>query len=146
MEVNMWKRLALVILFILQITMLGCKGLNPIEPLIQIGIMWKHGEASKYYATDQETIIKATKAVLTKFTLPILEEKRNGDTYYIRAGDDDRFKIKIESVKSNITKLSIRVNIMGDKPFAELIYRHVDQQSGVRQFATNAELNESLGN
>lgn len=122
----------------------GCALVNPIGPITQLGIMWYEGEAHKYYATPQEKIHSAVKVVLAKFTLPIKEETINGETVYIKAGDDDRFKIKISSVRQNVTKLSIRVNIMGDKPYAEMIYRHVDQQQGVEQFASLVELNTAV--
>lgn len=124
----------------------GCQLFNPIAPIIQIGIMWYEGEAHKYYATKQETIHEATKAVLAKFTLPIVEEKVDGNTIYIQAGDDDRFKIKITSVRENVTKLSIRINIMGDKPYTEMLYRHIDEYNGVEQFATVTSLNDALDN
>jgi hypothetical protein len=33
---------------------------------------------------------------------------------------------------------------MGDQAYAELIYRHVDEQPGVLQFASLVELNEAI--
>lgn len=122
----------------------GCQYMNPIGPIIQIGVYWLEGEAHKYYNSDQETIHRATIATLKELKLPITKDEKQSDYIYILAGDDDRFKIKIRAVREEITKLSIRVNTFGDKPFAELIYRHVDQQPGVEQFTTLVELNEAM--
>ena len=42
------------------------------------------------------------------------------------AGENDRFKISIKHVEPEISLLKIRVNFMGDKPYAELFYKKVD--------------------
>lgn len=121
----------------------GC-GLNPIAPIIQLGLRWHDGEAQKYYATEQTKIYEATKATLAEFKFPILEEKIKDNIIYLKAGDDDRFRIKITEVRENVTKLSIRINVMGDKAYAEMIYRHVDKYPDVEQFASVTSLNDAM--
>ena len=86
----------------------------------------------------------AVKSALKELELPIKHEEKKGDTVYIKAGEGDRFSIKLHAVRPKTTKLSIRVNIMGDHPYAEMIYRHVDKQAGVEQFVSLKELNASL--
>lgn len=140
----MSKKLFAAIAITISFFTLGCSFLSPIGPIMQLGIMWYEGEAQKYYATPQEKIHYAVKDVLAEFKFPIKQESVSGETIYIKAGDDDRFKIKITSVRENVTKLSIRVNIMGDKPYAEMIYRHVDKRQGVEQFASLKELNNAV--
>jgi hypothetical protein len=127
-------------------SVVGCSALNPISPIVSLGIMWYQGEAHKYYATEQESIYEATKKVLEEFKLPIVEEERDEDVIRIKAGDDDRFKIKITAVRDNVTKLSIRINIMGDHAYAEMIFRHVDDQPGIQQFASLTQLNDAMEN
>lgn len=122
----------------------GCVALAPIGPIVSLGIAWVNGEASKYYACEFETIHIAVKNVLQEFKIPIIEEKTEEDSVFIKAGDDDKFKIKIIPTREGITKLLIRVNVMGDKAYAEMLYRHVDQQPGVRQFASLQELNTAM--
>jgi hypothetical protein len=122
----------------------GCQYVNPFTPIIQIGIFWIEGEAHKYYDTDEKTMQVAVKAVLKELTLPIVHEQQYEGYYYILAGDKNKFKIKIRPVREKITKLSIRVDTFGDKPFAELIYRHVDKQPGVQQFTTLEHLNTAM--
>jgi hypothetical protein len=134
----------LILPVVLAVFLAGCAVLSPIGPIVSLGIMWVNGEAAKYYATDRDVIHAATKNVLKEFKLPILEEKIEEDTIYIKAGDDDKLKIKIVATREGVTKLLIRVNIMGDQAYAELIYRHVDEQPGVLQFASLVELNEAI--
>lgn len=122
----------------------GCSLLNPLSTIIDIGIFWYEGEANKYYACPQQELHSATKAVLAEFQLPIKKEYTKNQTVHIKAGDKDRFSIKVVSVRQNVSKLSIRINTFGDKPYAEMIFRHVDQQKGVKQFATTAELKTAL--
>ena len=136
----MWKLMMVILL----VTVAGCNLIAPIGPIIQLGIMWIEGEAHKYYNTDQETIHRATLAALKELDLVINKEEEKDGTIYINAGDADRFKIKIYAVREKTTKLSIRVNIMGDQPYAEMVYRHVDDQKDVEQFVTLKELNTAL--
>jgi len=126
--------------------MAGCDLFNPIGPIIQIGVMWMNGEAHKYYNVDQTTLLRATKDVLKELDMPIQSEEAKGAVYYIQAGEkgEDRFKIKVTAVKPNVTKLSIRVNTMGDRPYAEMVYRHVDMQQGIIQFTSVTELNDAI--
>lgn len=122
----------------------GCNAFNPIAPIIQLGVMWSEGEAHKYYNTDQETVHNAVVTVLKDLEFPVVEDTHKGDYIYVVADTGDRFKIKIKEVRHNITKLSIRVNTFGDRPYAELIYRHVDREQGVKDFVTVKELNTAM--
>lgn len=122
----------------------GCSNFNPVTPIITLGIFWYQGEAQKYYATEQQALIEATKKVLEEFKLPIITEESKDNVFYIKAGDDDKFKIKISDVRENVSKLSIRVNTFGDKPYAEMIFRHVDKQPNVQQFASLNDLNDAM--
>lgn len=136
----MWKWLLLLGL----VFVTGCWATAAIGPIAQLGIMWIEGEAHKYYNTPQTEMVGAVKTALKELDLKINNEEKKGDTVHINAGDKDRFKIKIHAVRPKTTKLSIRVNIMGDKPYAEMIYRHVDKQGGVEQFVSLKELNDSI--
>ena len=123
----------------------GCNYVNPIGPIIDIGVYWYNGEAHKYYNTETEVFRKSVYDVLEELKLPIIEEKVYPDYRYIVAGDQKtKFGIKIRSVREGITKLSIRVNTFGDHPYAELIFRHVDKRPGVKEFATSVELNTAM--
>lgn len=134
----------ILVFAVLACAVCGCQYLAPIGPIMQLGVYWIDGESHKYYATEQPVIEQAVRNVLEEFKLPILEEKTEDNYLYIKAGDDDRFKIKIHKVRENVTKLSIRINTWGDKPYCEMIYRHVDQQPQVIQFTSLKELNAKM--
>ena len=80
-------------------------------------------------------------AVLEELEMPIEEKYKSGEILVIKVDADDRFKISLNPVRHNITKVSILVNLLGDKPYAEMIYRHIDNQKDVIQFVTIKELN-----
>lgn len=143
----MWKN-TLLLLLLLASGAGGCQYFNPIGPLFSLGVMWYDGEAKKYYNTDQKTIDASVKFALKELEIPFTEEKTDGNTISIRAGGngEDRFKIKIVMVKPHTTRLAIRVNIMGDKPYAEMIFRHVDNQPGVKTYNNLKVLNRDMGN
>jgi hypothetical protein len=121
----------------------GCEFINPIGPITSIGIMWFEGEASKYYNTDQATTLKALKQALKELELTVTEERVDGKTthVYVKEKGADKFHCKVIYVKPHTTKVYIRVNVMGDKPYAELVYRHIDSQPGVKTYNSVKTLN-----
>jgi hypothetical protein len=152
------RRIVCVGLALMLLAGAGCQSFNPVGPLIQVGIMWKNGEAHKYYNTEQAALVAALKAALAELDLPVAEEWTTADgAVHLTAGgkvfvsDDagpgvlgrkpvrvefrsaDRFHIEVTPVRPRTTLLSIRVNVFGDRPYAELIYRHVDGRPGVVQ-------------
>lgn len=132
----MKKPLILLILFLFCPTFLGCAAAPfIISPIVTGVIVWKEGEARKYYNEGLDSICRSTKSSLKEFDLAILEDKtlENGD-YYIVAGDKNRFKITIREVKPKITEVKIRVGFMGDKPYAELLYDQIDLNSNSIEF------------
>lgn len=105
------------------------------SPIVTGVVMWYEGEAHKYYYEEPSTLYRSTKLALKELGHPILkdEKQRNGD-YYILAGDGDKFKITIRNVKSHISEVKMRINFMGDKPYAELIYKHIDNNLNTIDF------------
>ncbi|RTK96632.1 MAG: DUF3568 family protein [Neisseriaceae bacterium] len=112
----------------------GC-GIAPFaSPVITGVIMWKEGEAQKYYNEQPKTIYRATKMALKDLKLTINSDKNYQNGHLLFAGDKDKFKIFVREVKPNITEVKIRVNFMGDKPFAELLYNSIDINSNTVEF------------
>ncbi len=122
----------------------ACQAFNPIGPIISLGVRWMDGVAEKYYDCPQSNLYIATKASILELGLPIVEEWQDGNTKYMKAGDDDRFKISVTAVRERISKVSIRVNLMGDKPYAELVFRHIDKKPEVTEFKSVEELNTAM--
>lgn len=137
----MWK---LLLITVLCATMAGCSMLIPISPIIQLGVFWMDREAQKYYNTDQEALYVAIRNALNELEFPITEVDQEDEIWVIMADTDDRFRIKLNPVRHNVTKVSILVNTLGDKPYAEMIYRHIDSQEGIVQFVSLEELNTAI--
>ena len=119
---------------------LGCGGGSElfIGPLINLGVQWANGKATKYYPFDSQTIYFTTQRSLRSLNYKIKSTKKLGNGKYdIVAGNNNRFSITVRPVENNTTKLSIRVNIMGDKPYAEMIYKEIDKNLNIIEFDEN---------
>ena len=110
--------------------------LSPVEPLIQFYLVWKDGEATKYYRYDSDVVYRAMKRSCREmgYTIERDDAPSNAGNYYVVAGHGDRFKIKVEQVKRNISRMKIHVNFLGDKPYAELICNEIDRELNVIEF------------
>jgi Protein of unknown function (DUF3568) len=106
-----------------------------ISPIITGVIMWKDGEARKYYNEESHVLYRASKNSLKELDYPIIkDEKQKSEGYYIVAGNNDKFKIVIRQIRPHITEVKIRVNFMGDKTYAELIYKQIDLNTNTIEF------------
>lgn len=106
-----------------------------ISPIVTGVIMWKDGEAHKYYNEEAHTLYRATKLSLKELDHPITKDQPYQEGgYYIVAGQGDKFHIVIRQVKPHITEVRCRVNFMGDKPYAELLYRQIDSNTNTIDF------------
>jgi len=103
-------------------------------------IAWVEGEAHAYFATDREAAYRAVKRTLHELDYPITrDEPTQGGNYYIVADSRDRFKITIKQVEPYATRVSIRINFMGDKPYAELIYKKLETQLDIIDYTKYKE-------
>lgn len=100
-------------------------------PIVTGIIMWKQGEAHKYYHENLKTIYRATKNALRDLDHKIVSDEAVKGGYKIVAGNKDKFKIYIREAKPHITDVSVRINFMGDKPYAELLYAQIDANTNV---------------
>ena len=103
-------------------------------PIITGIIMWKQGEARKYYNEELLTIYHATKNSLKELNHKITKDEKTKEGYYIVAGEKDKFKINIRAAKQKITEVRVRINFMGDKPYADLLYSTIDANTNTIYF------------
>lgn len=122
----------------------GCAYLAPIGPIIDIGIFWMNREAHKYYATPAEDMYPAVRQALNELEMVVDENYMDDDTRVIVINENDRFRIKLIPARHNITEIVILVNTLGDKPYAELIYHHIDNQPDIEQFTSTEALQTAL--
>lgn len=105
------------------------------SPIVTGVVMWYQGEAHKYYNEEARTLYRATKIALRELNHPITKDESTKDGgFYLIAGDKDRFKIVIRQVKPHITEVKVRINFMGDKPYAELLYSQIDLNTNSIEF------------
>jgi len=111
--------------------------------IVQGYIMWKEGEATKYYNTDVDTVYRAVKHAANQLNLKLVndDQNKNEKGYHLKVGDKDKFKIKILP-KDKVTELCIRVNFTGDKSYAELFYKTVDDDLNTIQFKNGKPVKE----
>ena len=125
-----------LILFLLFSTFLGCGASDIIvTPLVNGVIMWKEGEAQKYYAFPSKHVYLSMKHVLDNNNLKITQdiiEKNN--TFKVSAGKENKFYIKIVPAEPNICRVDIRVDFLGNKPYAELLYKELDSAVNTIEF------------
>lgn len=125
----------LPILFFLILS--GCEAIPIVGPLVNGLIVWTNGEASKYYAFNSTTLYRTTKKACQEFGYTIESDSSSDQDHYLIVGSNKRFKIKIESMEPEISRLKIRVGFFGDKPYAELIYKKVDDLIYTIDFDSN---------
>jgi len=127
------KKLAIFILFFVLLG--GCGFEFLISPIVKGVVTWVQGEAHKYYNYDSEAVYRAVKRTAKELNYEITSDdpKENGD-YKLVVGVNDKFKISVDRIEPNITLVSIRINFMGDKPYAELFYKELDVQLNTIEF------------
>lgn len=129
------KKLFFILIFTLALIP-GCIGPELIlGPIVNGLIVWIDGEAHKYYGYDSDVIYRAVTRALYEMNFPIKQDDppENGD-FYLISGENNILKIKILNVDVNVSKLSVRVDFMGNKPYAELFYKKVNQQLHIIKF------------
>lgn len=122
------KKLAYIWLFVLFFpVVVGCEVVPFVQPIVDGYILWKEGEASKYYNNDTDVLYRAVKHSLNDMHIAITRDRHASDgDYRIIAGDEDRFQINIRKASPVISEVKIRINFMGDKTYAEMIYTKID--------------------
>lgn len=130
---NLVKKILIFVIFLNFI--LGCGGPGVLIGPITTGVIyWINGEAHQYYEYPADVVYRTTKHTLQELNIPISTDNVNKDSFQIIAGEQNRFNIKVTQVDKNISKLSMRINTLGDKDFAELIYKKIDQNIAIIQF------------
>lgn len=112
----------------------GCSFLFLASPIITGIVMWKQGEAKKYYEEDYQIVLRAVKKTVTKYKLSITRQHNYKNEYIVVAGNGDRFKITVKKESSLHTLVCIRINFFGDKQLAELIYKTIDDFINVVEY------------
>ncbi len=140
------KKIILGFFLIFSLIFTGCEAVGPgiiITPLAQAYITWKDGEAHKYYKIEKTIVYRAVKRAAVELNYEIEKEEEKKNYTYLVAGANDRFKIKISEIEPNVTCVSIRINFMGDKPYAEMFYKQIDEHLKIINYEDGEPANDS---
>jgi len=121
---------------ILLLMLSGCGAEFIIGPIITGVIRWHDGEAKKYYNEDSVVVYRAALRTAQELNFEIkknIPPDESGDSL-ITVDENDRLKIAIQQIESNITLVAIRVNLMGNRHYAELFYKKLDEQVNIIEF------------
>jgi hypothetical protein len=124
------KKFIILLIFLLS----GCAVPPFVSGIVTGVITWEAGKARKFYTEDTVVMQRATFLSLKNLGYKVKKfEPRKDGAYIVVAGGktsillrEDRFAITIKKAKPKITELSMRINYLGDQPYAELIYKEID--------------------
>jgi Protein of unknown function (DUF3568) len=129
------KRLGLTFsLFVSIILLVGCIAL-PFIPLVFSGAgaayqgytVWRGTESSKYYSCDFQNTCSATKQSVDKMGLEIVSfNSIEGKECSIETKGNNHLIINVLSVEKTVSKVMIKIEMMGDRQFAEFVYKNID--------------------
>jgi len=123
------KVLCIVALMIAISFFSGC-AVAPLIPLIggayQGYTVWKGSEATKYFSHDLETTYQAVKQSAKQMKLGISTLSPPGKGYALETAGENHLQIDVVPVEKNVTKVMIRVSLLGDKQFTEFFYKTVE--------------------
>lgn len=97
-------------------------------------VVWQQRTANKYYSFDNQTTYRAIKRSLQKLNITIKKDFSKKGKQSIVAGQKANFNIQIKPSETNISKVSITINLLGDKQLAELIFAQIDRELNIITF------------
>jgi len=109
----------------------GCAGLVPIVPVmgtIYDGYVgWKEHQSIKYYAADINTIHRAVMLSSKQLNLKVVRKKskvKRGHSLEVKCREP--LQIEILPFERKVTKVIIKIELLGDKQFAHFFYQRID--------------------
>jgi hypothetical protein len=123
----------LLALFLVNALLSGCAALPFLSFLPMAGsayegyVVWKSGEATKYYAFDLDTTYQAVMQASDQLKLEAtLIKSAPKEGYSLETKGNVPMHIDILPLEQSVTTVVIRIPTFGDKHYVELFYRLVD--------------------
>ena len=120
-----------LIFLIFMIFFSGCQFVPLFSPIITGIIIWKEGQAQKYYEINTSIMYRCVKNSLHDLNIKITKDQKNKNGYYLQAENKDTFYIHIYYVKKDVSNVAIRINTFGNKSYTELIYQKIDSNMDI---------------
>ncbi len=129
----MTKRKIVVLVLFATSLLSGCAvlGLIPFIPVVggsyQGYTVWKGRESSKYYTHDSKTVCLAVKQSCEQLILEtVIQNPVSENGCSMETKGNYPMEINVSHVEKNLTKVVITIALFGDKQYAELLYRTID--------------------
>ena len=129
----MTKRVIVVFLLLAASLLSGCACLGSIPFFPAIGgsyegyTVWQGRQSSKYYTYEVKTICQVVRQSCEQLKLEAVIQ--NPVSVYgcaLETKGNYRMEINVSNVGKNLTKVVITIALFGDKQYAELLYRTID--------------------
>jgi len=125
------KFFSCVFLFYVLSAIWGCATLMPIVPVVGTiydgYIGWKEHQSIKYYAADVNTIHRAVILSSRQLNLKVIHKKppvKKGHALEVKCKEP--LQIEILPFEKKVTKVVIKIELLGDKHFAHFFYQKID--------------------
>ncbi|MGA2526204.1 MAG: DUF3568 family protein [Smithellaceae bacterium] len=108
----------------------GC-GILPFIPAVGTTVFdgfvgWKGRQAVKYYAEDIATMRRAVMQSSRQVHLKIVHKSTEENGYSLELECKEPLQIDILPFEKKITKVMIKISLLGDKQFADFFYQMID--------------------
>jgi hypothetical protein len=87
---------------------------------------WKGHQAVKYYAEDLATMRRAVMRSSKQLNLKLVNKSTAEKGYSLELACKEPLQIDILPFEKKVTKVMIKVNLFGDKQFADFVYQTID--------------------
>jgi uncharacterized protein YceK len=89
--------------------------------------VWKGRESSRYYTSDIKTVCQAVKQSCEQLKLEtVIQNPFSENGCSLETKGNYPMEINVSNVEKNLTKVVITIALFGDKQYAELLYRTID--------------------
>ena len=148
-----------ILLFLAPLTISGCWAAStligtPVQIGVQAYVTWKNGEAFKYYPYSKEVMSRAVQRAFTRMQLTVvgvIPTSSDGCTFIVKwwdkttgygilAGNNNQFNVNIEQKEQNVCVVRCRVDFWGDKEYAELLYKYIDEEVNTIEFTNGGSI------
>ena len=89
--------------------------------------VWKGRESSKYYTSNIKTVCQVVKQSCEQLKLEtVIENPVSENGCSLETKGNYPMEINVSNVEKNLSKVVITIALFGDKQYAELLYRTID--------------------
>ncbi|HVO65543.1 MAG TPA: DUF3568 family protein [Syntrophales bacterium] len=125
-------RIVTASVFIFTILFTGCAAtpLSPFFPYIgasyQGFTIWEARQSTRYYASDLDTTYQAVKRSCEQLKLETVQNPEYENDRSLKTEGNHPMRITVLPAETNLTKVIIKIELLGDKPYVEFFFKTVE--------------------